>query len=159
MTRVERGGSVTYVERHWRFSIVVFALAVAVGVWPAIVPPADPEGRKGAWAVGFALVLGALVALFRMRAFHIDAEAGLLRVVDRGFLRRTRRREFPLRGLRVRTTTGDDNLGSSLWYVWIDVPGGSSLRFAGNLKNQVRLHDLVLQLSSDLGAVPVLPGP
>lgn len=151
MTRVERDGSVTYVERHGAFSLVLVGCAVAVAVVPAIRPPSDPGEalRCFAWSIG--LAVAALAALFRGRAFHIDAEAGLLRLVDRGLLRRTERREYPLRGLNVRSTMSEDNMGSRRWYIWIDVPGLPSIRFAGNLRMQERVHDLIVRLRDDLG--------
>ena len=162
MNRVERDGLILYIERHWKLSLLFFILGVAHLAIPFAVSPkkGDPPPELFFGIGAGACVLVAFTLQFKRRAIVIDSARGLLVVLDRLSILTLDRREYPLRDLKVTTSSlaarGEMSFGRRMNFIWIDAPGQPSILFQGNIKNQAKFQDAVTLLRQDL-ARPALP--
>jgi hypothetical protein len=110
MKRIEAGGRVVYLDRRRLPSLAMFALAAGLVIFGMVYEcPRGLGTRHWMPILGYSgsLTLFAVASLLRERRFVIDAAAGTLEVVHRGFFGRvTWRRVLPLKGLRVSTSFG-----------------------------------------------------
>lgn len=149
------GDRVVYVERRTKISLAFFAAAVVSGIVGGLLLPHPVSMSKDPGIAGQFLGMGVMLFVTSMalqhfsRTFIIDAEAGTIDIEERRLLHFTDRRQLPLAGVRVRTTSTPMGSGRCYW-IWLDYENRPSTLFLGNIREQRQLQQLVVRLREDL---------
>jgi hypothetical protein len=156
--RRESGGKVLYIKRYRKLALASFAVGMVVALVGFLLKdPAHDLGQQ-ALGMGFTALLIAVCFQRYSESFLIDALAGTLVIEERRIFHFVRRRELPLAGLRVQTSSLQ--MGSaSRYYVWLEYEGRPRIRFVGDLRDQRKVQELVGRLRADLRGPGVLPLP
>lgn len=157
MRRGEFGNTVVYVKRYRKLSLAFFAGAVVAGGVAFLLP--DKELGYQMLPYGGMFFLVSLCFQHYSQSFTIDPDAGTILIEERRLLHVTKRRQLPMAGVRVRTSSAPMGSRRRYW-IWLEYEGQPSILFLGNLGDQRQLQDLVVHLRQDLrcpGAFPLPP--
>ena len=155
MRRGQVDDRVVYVERPLKLSVGCFVLAALSLSVPTFYDGMDrQEVLPGAIGYAVCFLVAAMFLQFRRRSFIIDFSRGRMLQVESQFLRPRSTREIPLADVKVVTTSALHSSlfteGNRLYWIWLESPAHPRILFAGNLKRQEDVRDLVSRLCEDL---------